>query len=503
MNAPTMTQTTYPMSTTKTLLALILLAGLLAPIGCVPAAQRREVKIDQSIPKSYGDAYSGASSSAALARWDKFFEDPNLIALIGQALKHNQELNILVQDINIANNEILARRGEYLPRAGVGLGVGVDTPGRYEGEGGEAGALIEEEPKLGRQRYEIGFLATWEVDIWKKLRNASKVAVLEYLASIEGRHYAVTNLVSEIATSYYELLALDTQLKVILSNVEIQENALKIVLIQKEAARVTELAVQRFEAEVLHTKSRQFDVLQEITQVENRLNFLVGRFPQPIARNAASFITLMPKPVQAGLPTKLLENRPDIRQAEFELKAADLNVKVARATFYPSLKIDAGIGYSSDHVTRLFATPESLIIGAVANLFTPLLNRKAIEANYASANAKQIRTAYHYERTVLMAYMEAATQLALIGNLQKSYDLQSQQVERLNKATEISGVLFKSARADYLEVLTTRREALESQLELVETKRRQLIAVITMYKALGGGWRDNATPARQNKPHTD
>lgn len=463
------------------LLASVAAFTLTTTTGCVPALkQQRDGDVTKVLPQQFDQ--SGASGeSAAQLSWDAFFDDPHLRGLINEALQNNQELHILNQEMRIANNEVMARRGEYLPRAGVGVNAGFEKP---EAEEGEAG-----------MRYGLGLYASWEVDIWKKLRNATKVAAMQYLAAGEGRSFAVTMLVAEIASSYYELLALDKQLEVLRSNIKLQEDALEVIKLQKTAAKVTELAVQRFEAEVLKNKSLQYGILQQITETENKINVLVGRYPQPVKRRTGDLIDLVPRTIQAGLPTQLLTNRPDVRQAELKLKAAKLNVEVARASFYPTLAIDAEVGYRAGGLRRLLLTPESLVAGTVANLFTPLLNRNTIKANYFSANASQIQAAYSYERTVLIAYVECANQLAMIANLAKSYELRHQQVEKLKLAIDISNTLFQSARADYLEVLTTRREALESQLELIEIKKKQLIAVVTIYKALGGGWR--AQPAQQ------
>jgi NodT family efflux transporter outer membrane factor (OMF) lipoprotein len=337
--------------------------------------------------------------------------------------------------------------------------------------------------------FTFGVSASWEVDIWKKLRNAAASARLRFLATVEARKWLVTQLVAEIARSYYELVALDNQVEVVKKNLEVQTNALEIVKLQKLAGRTTELAVQRFEAEVLKNKARLYDLEQARIQAENRINFLIGRFPQPVRRNPEDFKAKLPETLPTGLPSQLLENRPDVRQAELALEAAKLDVKSARAGFYPSLTIDAGLGYRSFNLEHLVATPESLIYGVAAGLTAPLLNRKAIAAQYRSANARQIQAVFNYERTILGAFIDVANQIAIITNLRKSYDLQQQQVDTLAKAVDVSIVLFESAHADYLEVLLTRRDSFEAQVELIETKKRQWQALITIYQALGGGWR--------------
>ena len=298
----------------------------------------------------------------------------------------------------------------------------------------------------------------------------------------------VTNLIAEIANSYYELLALDNQLEIVNQNIEIQQNALNIVKLQKEAARVTELAVRKFQAEVLNTRSLQFDIQQQIVETENKINFLVGRFPQPVVRSSKTFVDMVPKSIQAGTPSQLLENRPDIRQAELEMAAAKIDISVARARFYPSLGIKAGVGFQAFNPAKLVLFPESLLYSLAGDLTAPLFNKREIKAQFKNANARQIQAVYEYEQTLLSAYIEVANQLSNIDNLAQSYDLKSQQVEALTQSIDISNNLFKSARADYMEVLLTQRDALESKFELVETKMKQMNAVVNMYQALGGGW---------------
>lgn len=453
--------------------------------SCVPSlGQKPAREANRNTPNSFGVTQDANNSAKAKLR--EFFTDPNLNALVASALKNNQELNIQLQETFMANNEVLANRGSYLPRVDFRAGGGLEKVGRYTSKGAADELAGVPEPL---QDYMFGFFASWEVDIWKKMRNATKAATFRYLASLEGRNFMTTRLVAEIANSYYELMALDNQLEVLDSNIAIQEDALEVVKLQKEAARVTELAVQRFEAEVLKNKSRRYDIQQKIVETENKLNFLAGRFPQPVARSSKTFNDLLPKAIQVGLPSQLLQNRPDVTRAELELAAAKLDVQVAKAYFYPSFGMRAGIGYQAFRIKRLINTPESLLYNVSADLVAPLINRNEIKAMYFSANSKQLQAVYEYERTILNAYTEVANQLAMIDNLDKSFALQTQQVEKLTTSIAISTSLFTSARADYMEVLLTRRDALEAQMELIETKKRQLAAVVNLYQALGGGWR--------------
>ncbi|MEN7551119.1 TolC family protein [Rapidithrix thailandica] len=451
-----------------------------------------ERNANTKMPERYNNAQDTANS--AKINWKEYFTDPYLNALIDTALKNNQELNITLREIEIARNEISAKKGEYLPSVGIRAGAGVEKPARYTSKGAND-ATTDIEP--GKEMPEpladfmIGAYATWEVDIWHKLRNAKKAAVTRYLSTIEGKNFMVTNLIAEIANSYYELLALDNQLEIVKNNIDIQSNALKIVKLQKKATQVTELAVRRFEAQMLSTQSLQYEIQQEIIETENRLNFLVGRYPQSIPRDSQAFSTLVPGTIHAGSPSQLLANRPDIQQAEMDMVAAKLDVKVAKARFYPSLGISAGIGLQAFDPSYLIKTPESLLFSLVGDLAAPLINKKEIKATYLNANAKQIQAVYNYERTILTAYIEVANRLSKISNLEKSYDLKEQQVEALTTSITISNSLFKSARADYMEVLMTQRDALGSKFELVETKKQQMNALVGVYQALGGGWSED------------
>jgi multidrug efflux system outer membrane protein len=477
------------MDTKKILKYLITSCFALLIGGCsLPPMLGRRTE-NKSVPLSYSSAQD--STNSAKLKWREFFKDQYLVALIDSALKYNQEFNITLQEINIARNEVRARKGEYLPFLSAGAGAGVEKVGRYT-RSGAVEATDEIQP--GKEfpdplpNYGAGFNASWELDIWKKLRNAKKSAMYRYLSSVEGRNFMVTNLIADIASSYYELMAYDNQLAILRQNVEIQQNALQIVRLQKEAAKVTELAVRKFEAEVLKNQSRQYEILQIITELQNRINFLVGRFPQPVLRNSQDFAALAPDSIHAGIPSQLLQNRPDIRQSELELAAAKLDVKVARANFYPSLRITAGLGYQAFNPQFLVTMPQSLMYSIGGDLFAPLINRNAIKAYYYSANSKQIQDVYNYERTILNAYIEVSNQLSNINNLRQSYALKARQVEALTQSIEISTTLFRSARADYMEVLLTQRDALDSKFDLIETKMEQMHAMVNIYQALGGGW---------------
>ena len=455
--------------------------------GC--KTQQQALKTESKVVPAGFNELSDSTSLAKL-NWKEYFGDENLVALIDTALSRNQELNITLQEIEISKNEVRARKGEYLPFAGIRAGAGVEKVGEYTRNGAvEKNLEIKPETKFPEPLpdYMVGLFASWELDVWKKLRNSKKSAALRYLASVEGRNFMITNLIAEIANSYYELIALDNLLDIVQQNIKIQTDALEIVKQQKDAAKLTQLAVNRFEAQLLNTKGLQYDILQRRVETENRINFLTGSFPKAIRRSPAGFNDIALDSAHVGIPSQLLNNRPDIRQAELQLAAAKLDVKVARANFYPSFAITAGAGFQSFNAAYLI-TPESMLYNLAGDLMVPLINRNAIKATYNSATARQAQEVYNYERTVLNAYVDVVNQLSKVENFSRSFDTKSKEVEILTQSVVISNSLFRSARADYLEVLLTQREALESRMELIEIKVRELNARVNIYKALGGGW---------------
>lgn len=458
-------------------------------IGCKTPALLQTPQA-KTAPAAYSFNSTDTASSGAV-QWRSFFTDKYLVSLIDTALKNNQELSITLQEIEIAKNEILMRKGQLLPRVEAGGGMGVEKVGRYTSQGaGDASAEITPGKIVPEWLgdYHLGASASWEVDIWKKLRNSKQAAVNRYLSTIEGRNFVITNLIAEIANSYYELLALDNQLSIVKETISLQKNALEIVKVQKQAAVATELAVKKFQAEVLSSQSLEYDILQKIAVKENAINFLLGRYPQTIARDTVGILNASLLQVSTGIPSQLLKNRPDIKQAELDLAAAKLDVAVARAEFYPSFNISGGLGFQAFNPTYLVKLPESVLFSLAGDLAGPVINKSAIKAEYYTANARQIQAVYNYERSILNGYIEVSTEVSNLQNFEKLYELKTKEVDTLIASIIISNDLFKSARADYLEVLLTQRDALESKLELIETRLKQFNAVTNIYRALGGGW---------------
>ena len=444
----------------------------------------------QTLPQSYSTVNDTANS--AQTKWREFFGDNNLVALIDSALKNNLDLLTTLQEIEVAKNNVRLKSGKLFPILTGAGAAGITKVGRYTSEGaGDASADITPGNLVPSplNDYMVGFQSSWEADIWGKLHNAKKAAATRYLGSIEGKNFVITNLVAEIANTYYLLLALDNQLAIIRETIQLQKNGLEIVKVQKDAAVATELAVKQFEAQLYNSQGLEFALLQNIAENENKINALLGRFPQKIARDQQTFSAQIPSSIKIGIPSQILKNRPDIMQAELELFATKCDVKAAQAEFYPSLNVSGSLGYQAFKTAYLFTTPQSLLYSLVGDLTVPLINRSAIKAEFKNANAYQLEALYNYQKTILNGYVEVSNEMSNINHLEQSYSLKSKEVEALTKSVEISNDLFKSARATYLEVLMAQRDALNSRLELIEVKKNQFNAVTNIYKALGGGWK--------------
>ncbi|MDR6160250.1 multidrug efflux system outer membrane protein [Chryseobacterium sp. SLBN-27] len=466
----------------------LILASCKAPMATVV---KDEVK--ENIPQNFNQLDQGdANNNSGTTPWRQFFTDPNLVALIETALKNNQELMITLQEIEIAKSGVLAKKGRLTPTVSAGIGAGVKKAGRYTSEGaGDATTEIEPGKEMPDPlgNFEGGLMANWEVDIWKKLRTEKESAVAHYLSTVEGKNFVLSNLIEEVADNYYELLALDNQLDIIQQYTKLQQRALEISKIQKEAAAATELAVKKFEAELAKSKASEFTIRQEITEKENEINALCGRFPQPIVRSKGDFMSMIPQTVYTGIPSQLLANRPDIKQAELELKSSKLDVEAARKEFYPSLEISATLGLEAFKPSYLVKLPESMAASLVGELAGPLINKSAIKANFQTADARQIQALYEYDKTILNAYLDVANLMSKVKNIDQYYKLKSEETKALEQSIDIANQLFKNSRADYLEVLLNQRDALDAKMELVEAKQKQLSTVVDIYKSLGGGWK--------------
>lgn len=373
------------------------LVGFWAITGC--AALSTEVKIpERPLPAQFLESAEGTDTD--LARWQDWFKDPQLYGLITEALSNNLDVQITLQRVEQARAGVKSATGALLPQVGLSVGGGVRRFGLYTMDGaGNAttditpGRLVPEHlPDLI-----VGLQASWEVDLWGRLRHQRASALAQYLASVEGTNLVVSTLVSDVAIAYFDLLALDHIQATLKQFIIKQEQALEIVRLQMSAGRTNQLAVQQFEAQLIETRTLAREVMQQTVEAENRLHLLLGQYPETLVRDPASLL-MEPRPLSAGIPAALLRNRPDVRAAELQIQATRSDLEAARAAFFPNLMLTAGVGLQAFDPRFLFRLPESLAYSVLGGLVAPLVNRKAIEAEFEGAKATQIEALYQYQK---------------------------------------------------------------------------------------------------------
>jgi outer membrane protein TolC len=319
------------------------------------------------------------------------------------------------------------------------------------------------------------------------LRNRKKAAVQRYLASVEGRKWVMTMLIEDIALTYYDLISKDMELEVLRQTIELQTTELEVVKDQKEAGRTDEMVVKQFEAQLLNTIGISLVVQQQVYELENRLNLLMGRYPQPIDRGRFRLSTAENNPIYSTIPVDLINNRADIQQSLHLMASTKADFKAAKAEFYPSLSINIGAGLQSFN-PAFFLNPVSLAYNAAGGIVAPLLNRSAIIAEFKVADASQVEAIYQYQSNFIRAYSEIYNQMLAIETFRSVFETKLQEVDVLRYANDLAFELYVTGRISYLEVLYIRKNTIQSRLELIEAKKFQHFSIVSLYKAIGGGW---------------
>ncbi len=447
-------------------LAVLAITSLSACAGTEPTV--REAKL----PASF-DA-KGAGPSAAQMDWREYFADENLNGLIATALDGNFDLRVALQRIEIVRAGIKQATGAVLPQVSLGVGAGVRKFGTYTMDGA-GNATTDITP--GRRvpvhyaDFSIGLQASWEVDIWGKLRATRSSARAQYLATIEGTNLVVTSLVSDVAVAYFELLALDHTRDILAESVARQAQALEIMRLQKEAGRANELAVQQFRSPAREHQGVGGGGPPELPRDGEPDQ------PAPGARSGADHAYEgSPAPQRRGLrrrrrPSDLVRNRADIREAELQVQASKLDVEAARKAFYPSLVLTAGVGYQAFDPRYLLITPESLVYSLAGGITAPLLNRSGLDAQHDAAKATQVQAMYTYQGVVLRAFVEVANALVAVESAADVVTEKKNEKAAVSGTVDAADALFRAGKATYLDVLLAQQKTLEADLELVEALR--------------------------------
>lgn len=429
--------------------------------------------------------------NSGILNYRDYFKDQKLIHLIEIGLQNNFDLLEASQNIAIAKNRFKIQESKLFPMIGAQITSSQSRISNYTAEGaGNKNTEIETNQYIPNplSNYGMGLYANWEIDLWGKLKNGKKAAYSRYFAQNEFKKWITSSIVAKISTQYYELLALENELKVIEETLRLEEEALFILQLQKESGKANALAVKQFEAEISNSISKKINVLQRRIETENDLNIILGRFKEPIGITNASFLDETITKVNIGTPKDLLVNRPDIKQAEYELLASKCDVIAAQKAFLPSLNIGGQMGFQAYKSSLIFSTPESWIYQFVGSLTTPLWNKSAIKNHFNIVRLEQINAYLNYQKKIIVAFQEVDSEANQLVNLDQLFQNKKKEVNLLNESILISNELFKSGKANYMEVLMAQRSAFTAKIELIETKKRQFQSKVFLYKILGGGW---------------
>ena len=469
----------------------LIIAGLL--ISSCKSLNTNIQTNEQVIPKRYSKLQkTNDSANISDIVWKNFFNDQPLNTLIDEALTNNFDYKLALERIELLKANLIASKGKRIPQISANINGGVRKFGLYtmDGAGNITTEIIPGKiVPINLPDMYLGMQASWEADLWGKLKNQKKSALAQFRASSTYANLIKSNLIYDIAASYYELLALDNELDILNSTLTNHAKVIEAIKVQKEAGRVNELAVQQFKNFSINTTARKIEVEQQIVEFENQINFLLGRFPQPIKRSTIDVYDDIPNVIQTGIPSNLLNNRPDIKQAEYMLTASKFDLQSAKAAFYPSLNITAGFGFQAFNPSYLFKSPASQAFSLLGGLLYPLVNKTALKAQFATAKSNQLSAIYTYQKTILNAFTEVANELDNFENLRTLNELRAEQNNISKNTIEISNSLFFTGKATYLEVLYAQQGALASQLEYNTVKKLQKLSQVNLYKVLGGGWK--------------
>ncbi len=470
---------------------IALFAGI--SLGIAGCAVNRTTPVTITPPGTFPVA--GDTLGIAALTWREFFDDPALEALIDTALVRNPDLLIAAQRIEMARAQVVSAKGALLPVVDAEIGTGGRKYGDYTMDGvgnydTNFSTNIDEKRRIPSgflPNHFVGVRSHWEVDLWGKLKSRRKAAHTRLLASESGRNLVVTGLIAEVAGEYYNLLALDSELGILRYNIELQTKANETVLALKESGRANELAVKQFASQLLNTKVLEAQIHQRIIASENRLNALLGRFPQPIERGEPLRLRSVPPAVQAGIPAQMLNRRPDIRQAQLEMLAAHADLTAADLAFLPALTLTADAGFNAFKGGLLFH-PGSLAYSLLGGLTAPVLNRKGLLAEKNIRGAALQEALHSYNKLVLSSYHEVVSGLYNMQNLNQVSDLKQQEADYLREAVAASNDLYIAGYASYLEVITAQKSVMEAELDLTSIRKEQFFTLLDLYRALGGGW---------------
>jgi len=430
---------------------------------------------------------SADTSSIGDLQWKQFFTDATLQSLIDKAVRDNFDLQLAMKRAEEARIYVRQAKVNWTPVIQAQGTASTTIPSKNSLNG------ISLESFLGTthvEDYTLGASLSWELDIWGRLRRQREAAVADFMESFEAARAVKTTLVADIANTYFNLLMLDAQLDVARKNLLLGDTVVNMMQLQKQAGQVTELAVQQAIAQREAAAQLVPQLEQEIAVQENTLRILTGELPGNINRTSLLNEFVVPNQLPTGIPASMVSRRPDVRASEMALKAANARVGVAQGSMYPVLSISAAGGLNSFKSSNWFNMPASLFGTVAGNLAQPVLNQRRLQTQLEVARVQREQAVIRFRQSVLNAVGEVANALVRLEKLEGQQRIAAQRVQTLQQAVNNAGMLFRSGLADYLEVITAQSNALQAELVLADIRRQRLSAMVELYRALGGGWKE-------------
>lgn len=427
------------------------------------------------------DQISKDSLSTANLSWRSVFTDPVLQKHIEKALENNLDVRVALQNITAADAYLKQSKAAYLPS----LSAGPNYTFQTQSLNTQSGRLLNE--RKYNDQFDISASLGWELDIWGKLRSQEKAEFANYLSTVSAHQAVKSDLAAAVASSYFQLLTLDDQQKIIKATIALREKNLETTTALKEAGSLTEVAVQQSQALVFNAESLLVNIEVQIELLENTLSLLMNEPGHTIERSSID-AQKMPAEFALGYPANLLENRPDVRAAEYRLMNAFELTNAAKASFYPTLRISGGAGLTSGDIDQLFNV-NSLFANVVGGLTQPVLNKRQIRTQYEVSKANQEIAYLNFRKKILSAGKEVSDALKIYQSQDRFISLKRQELDAYKNSVNYSQELVNYGLANYLEVIRASENQLNTELNISNAEYSKLDAAIELYRALGGGWR--------------
>lgn len=441
--------------------------------------QRANDVVDEKLFRT--DALPKDSLSMANLSWKEIFTDAVLQKHIAKALENNLDIRMALQNIASAEAYLKQSKAAYQPTISVGPDYSFNTSSLNT----QFGQIVGERRYINQ--FDITANLGWELDLWGKLKGQEKAQYAAYLSSVAAHQNVKSNLVASIATAYYQLLAFDEQKKIFSNTIEIRKKNLETTKALKEAGIVSEVAVQQSEALVYNAEASLVTLEVQIQMLENTISLLMGEPSHEIERTSLSTQNFALN-TDLGYPSALLANRPDVKQAEFNLINAFELTNAAKAQFYPSLRITGSTGVQSVDIDKLFSG-NSVFANVLVGLAQPILNKRQIRTNYEVSLANQERSYLNFRKTILNAGNEVSDALKMYNAQDQFIAFKKKELSAYDKSVEFSQELVNYGMANYLEVLNANVNKLNAEINIANAQYTKLQAGVELYRALGGGWR--------------